>query len=163
MISRLWSSTKPSMASKECCRPPGESTERRERSRRNRASRNPKTSSSMAKEFEMGACGYLGSKWSVRRNAVTGPWNRPFRNSVNQSCSGIRKLLALSSWLLAWILDAHAFPLSFFSSDPASYSGVQFINRFAGDGSDRQKQARQQTTKAGGKTNQDTIRGGSQQ
>src|ERR1017187_10602864 len=96
MISRLWLSTNPSIAAKECCRPPGESTERRDRTSRKRVSRKAKTSTSMAKEFEMGASGYFGSMWSARRNAVTGPWKKLFRISVNQSCSGMESFYLIA-------------------------------------------------------------------
>src|ERR1700728_1544160 len=138
MISRLWLSTKPSRASKLCCRPPGDEAERRERSRRKRVSRNAKTSNSMAKEFEIGACGYLGSMWSVRRNDKTGAANRWFRILVNQSCS-IGQLLATSSHRDSF-------------SNPASQRCVQFVDCFASDGRYRQKQAGKQAAKARGKT-----------
>src|ERR1700686_646088 len=98
MISRLWPSTNPSMASKACCRPPGDSTERRDLRMRNRVSRNAKTSTSIAKELEMGASTCLGSMRSARRKAVTGTAKRWFRILVNQSCS-IGQLLATSSWV----------------------------------------------------------------
>src|ERR1700733_2356201 len=141
MISRLWLSTKPSRASKLCCRPPGDSTERRDRSRRNRVSRNAKTSNSMAKESEIGVCGCLGSMWSVRRNDKTGAANRWFRILVNQSCSiaALGQLFATSS---------HRDGLL----NPSSQRCVQFVDCFAGDGCYRQKQASKQAAKARGKT-----------
>src|ERR1700722_15821477 len=61
MISWLWPSTNPSTLSKECCRAPGESTERRDRTSKKRTSRKKKTSNSIEKEFEIGAAGYFGS------------------------------------------------------------------------------------------------------
>src|ERR1017187_1081084 len=144
MISRLWLSTNPSMASKECCRPPGESTERRDRTSRKRVSRKAKTSTSMAKEFEMGASGYFGSMWSMRRNAVTRPWKKLFRISVNQSCSGMESFYLISPAFpdrvphFSRVLCARSGDFAA-NLDIATYRDIQFVGGFAGDGSDGQK------------------------
>ena len=68
----------------------------------------------MARELEMGACGYLGSILKPRSSAVTGPANSRFRISVNQSCSGM-------------------------ASESPRERYVQFIAGFTGNGSDGQK------------------------
>src|SRR3954449_5555881 len=140
MISWLWPRTNPSTPSNACCNPPGDSTDSRERTSRNRISRKPKTRSSIENEFEMGAVGYFGSMWSIRKKAVTGEANKWLRIAVNQSCSCIKQLQPLAPSLFpgrAGILLL-----------PTSYCNVRLVHCFAGDGPHGQEQAHKQPPKA---------------
>src|SRR6266699_997788 len=136
------------MPSNTCCRPPGLSTDSRERTTRKTTIRKANTSTSMATKFGIGASGYFGATgiWSVPcsalSSAVTGPAKALFKSLVKKSCSGIENQ---SSVVGFWQRQSRQ---TLRGLGSVCQSHITFIYRFTQHGRNGQKQARKQAIQA---------------